>query len=54
LSTTDPKLIVNNSRYSYVLLARTFNTPPYVATIHGVSISYEYFGLMGPPTHDHD
>jgi len=54
LSTTEPKLIVDNSRYSYALLARTFSTPAYVANIHGVSIGYAYFGLMGPPTHDHD
>ena len=54
LSTTEPKLIVDNSRYYYALLARTFATPAYVATIHGVSICYEYFGLMGQPTHDHD
>lgn len=51
LGTTDPKCVVDNSRYAYILLARTFDTPPYDLSIQGVSISYEYFGLLGPPTH---
>jgi len=54
LSTTDPKLIVDNSRFYYALLASTFTFVVYRATIHGVSIGYKYFGLAGEPTHDHD
>ena len=49
------KRIVNNALYQYVLFARTFTTPAaYFATIHGVSIIYQNFGLAGPPTHEHD
>jgi hypothetical protein len=41
--------------YQYAVLARTFTTPgPYLATIHGVSIIYENYGLAGQPTHEHD
>jgi hypothetical protein len=54
LSTTDPKLIVDNSRFYYALLASTFSFLIYGATIHGLSIGYKYFGLAGEPTHDHD
>jgi hypothetical protein len=54
LSVEEPKLIVNNSRYYYALLARTVATPAYFATINGISIAYKYFGLMGEPTHEHD
>jgi hypothetical protein len=54
LGTADPRFVVDNSRYAYILLARTFDTPAYDLSIQGVSISYEYFGLMGPPTHSHD
>jgi hypothetical protein len=53
-SAEESKLIVDNSRYYYALLARTVATPAYFATINGISIYYEYFGLMGEPTHDHD
>ena len=49
LSTEDPKLIVDNSRYHYVLVAVT-NGFGYEANIDGVSFRYEYFGLTGPPT----
>jgi hypothetical protein len=55
LSTVDPKLVVDNGSYHYALLAHTgMITGGYIASIHGVSISYEYFGLAGPPTHEHD
>jgi hypothetical protein len=50
LGTADPKFVIDNSRYSYILLARTFATPNYDLSIQGVSIYYEYFGLMDPPT----
>jgi hypothetical protein len=53
-STEDPKLIVDNSRYYYALLVRTFSPPAYVATVHGLSIGYKYFGLAGEPSHEHD
>jgi hypothetical protein len=53
-SAEESKLIVNNGRYYYALLVRTFNPPAYVATVHGLSITYKYFGLMGEPTHEHD
>ena len=53
-SAEESKLIVDNSRYYYALLARTVATPAYFATINGISIYYKYFGLMGEPTHDHD
>jgi hypothetical protein len=53
-SAEESKLIVDNGRYYYALLARTFSTPAYGASIHGISISYKYFGLMGEPTHEHD
>jgi hypothetical protein len=49
-----PKYRVDNGSYSYVLLARTFATPAYGATIHSVFIGYQYFGLLGQPTHEHD
>jgi hypothetical protein len=49
------KRIVNNGRYYYALFAMTFAAPgPYRASIHGVSLSYQRFGLAGPPTHEHD
>jgi hypothetical protein len=54
LSTTDPKLIVTNSRYSYALLVSTSATPAYVAHIDGISLAYQYYGLAGQPTHTHD
>jgi hypothetical protein len=54
LSTIDPKLIVDNSRYYYALLAKAFSTPVYAANIEGVSIGFHYYGLAGPPTHEHD
>jgi hypothetical protein len=53
-SAEDPKLIVDNGRYYYALLVRTFSSPAYIATIHGLSIGYKYFGLLGEPTHEHD
>jgi hypothetical protein len=49
-----PKYRVDNGSYSYALLARTFATPAYGATIHSVFIGYQYFGLLGQPTHEHD
>jgi hypothetical protein len=52
LPAENPKYLVDNSRYYYALLARTFATPAYFATINGVSIGYQYFGPTGPPTHD--
>jgi hypothetical protein len=54
LATEDPKLVVDNGRYHYALLVRTFGTPAYVVTIHGMSIGYKYFGLAGEPEHEHD
>lgn len=54
LSADPPKLIVDNARYYYALLTHTGMRPNgYVASIHGISISYDYFGLAGPPTHEH-
>jgi hypothetical protein len=53
LSTTDPKLIVDNSRYYYALLARAFSTPVHAVHIEGISIGFHYYGLAGPPTHEH-
>jgi hypothetical protein len=53
-SAEESKLIVDNGRYYYALLVRTFNPPAYVATVHGLSITYKYFGLLGEPTHEHD
>jgi hypothetical protein len=54
-SADESKLIVDNSRYYYALLTHTGMVPGgYVASIHGLSISYEYYGLAGPPTHEHD
>ncbi len=53
-SAEESKLIVDNGRYYYALLVRTFSPPAYVATIHGLSIIYKYFGLMGEPSHEHD
>src|SRR4029453_9204727 len=48
------KLIVDNARYHYVLLVHSGMRPDgYLASIHGVSITYDYFGLAGPPTHEH-
>jgi hypothetical protein len=48
------KLIVDNARYYYALLVHTGLRPDgYLASIHGVSITYDYFGLAGPPTHEH-
>ena len=48
------KLIVDNGRYYYALLVHTGLRPDgYLASIHGVSIMYDYFGLAGPPTHEH-
>ena len=52
-STAEPKLVVDNSRYYYCLFAETSSTPSYSASIHGVSLHYEYFGLVRP-SHDHD
>jgi hypothetical protein len=50
----DERLIVDNGRYYYALLIHTGTRPDgYVASIHGVSVSYEYFGLAGRPTHEH-
>jgi hypothetical protein len=48
------KRIVSNALYQYALLARTFAAPAYFATIQGVSVAYQSFGLAGPPTHEHD
>jgi hypothetical protein len=49
-SSDDAKLIVDNSRYYYALLTHTgMVTGGYVASIHGISISYEYYGLAGLP-----
>jgi hypothetical protein len=54
LSADAPKLIVDNARYYYALLVHTGMRPDgYVASIHGISVSYDYFGLEGPPTHEH-
>jgi hypothetical protein len=47
-SDVDPKLIVDNSRYYYALLAHTFVDLTFEASIHGVSIQYEYYGLVRP------
>jgi hypothetical protein len=48
------KLIVDNARYHYALLVHTGMRPDgYLASIHGVSITYDYFGPAGPPTHEH-
>jgi hypothetical protein len=50
-SANQAKLIVDNSRYYYALLTHTGMVPGgYMASIHGISISYEYFGLAGSPT----
>jgi hypothetical protein len=55
LSGDDTKLIVDNNRYYYALLTHTgMITGGYTASIHGISISYEYYGLAGQPTHEHD
>jgi hypothetical protein len=55
LSPDESKLIVDNSRYHYVLLTHTgMITGGYTASIHGISIFYEYYGLAGQPTHEHD
>ena len=48
------KLIVDNGRYYYALLAQTVSPPAYNARIDGIAISYQYFGLAGQPTHEHD
>jgi len=53
-SATESDLIVDNSRYSYVLFVSTVATPAYSATIDGISVYYNYFGLAGQPTHTHD
>jgi hypothetical protein len=51
LSADKAKLTVDNSRYYYALVAYTgIVAGGYTASIHGVSISYEYYGLAGPPT----
>jgi hypothetical protein len=53
-SADESKLTVDNSRYYYALLVHTGMIPGgYIASIHGLSISYEYFGLAGQPTHEH-
>jgi hypothetical protein len=50
-SSDEANLIVDNSRYYYALLTHTGMVPGgYVASIHGISISYEYYGLAGAPT----
>ena len=50
-SSDEAKLIVDNSRYYYALLTHTgMVAGGYVASIHGISISYEYYGLAGAPT----
>ena len=48
LGTADPKFVVDNSRYSYILLARTFDTPAYDLSIQGVSISLRILWPYGP------
>jgi hypothetical protein len=53
-SAAESELIVDNSRYSYVLFVSTAATPAYSATIDGILVYYNYFGLAGQPTHDHD
>ena len=51
----ESKFIVDNSRYYYALLTHTGMVPGgYVASIHGISISYKYYGLAGQPTHEPD
>ena len=47
-SADESKLIVDNRRYYYALLTHTgMIAGGYTASIHGLSISYEYFGLAG-------
>jgi hypothetical protein len=48
------KLVVDNGRYYYALAAQTVSPPAYSVRIDGLSISYQYFGLAGQPTHEHD
>jgi hypothetical protein len=53
-SADQSKLIVNNGRYYYALFAQTVSQPAYGVRIDGISISYQYYGLAGQPTHEHD
>jgi hypothetical protein len=54
-SADESKLTVDNSRYYYALLTHTgMVTGGYTASIHGISISYDHYGLAGQPTHEHD
>ena len=54
MSADASKLIVDNARYYYALLIHSGMRPDgYMASIHGISIIYDYYGLAGPPTHEH-
>jgi hypothetical protein len=51
-SADESKLIVDNTQYYYALLTHTgMISGGYTASIHGIAIFYEYYGLAGQPTH---